>query len=41
VWTVRVEVPDFDRPELRPEGIFEITFDRPLPGVFPDLGSDD
>ena len=41
VWTVRVEVPDFDRPELRPEGIFEVTFDRPLPGVFPDLGSDE
>lgn len=39
VWTVRIEIPDFERPELRPEGVFELTFDRPLPGVFPDLGS--
>lgn len=41
VWTVRIEIPDFERPELRPEGVFEVTFDRPLPGVFPDLARGD
>lgn len=37
VWTLRLEVPDLDRPEARPEGLFELSFDRPIPGVFPDL----
>lgn len=36
VWTIRVEIPDFERPDLRPEGLFELTFDRPLPAVFPE-----
>ena len=31
VWTIRVEIPDFERPDLRPEGLFELTFDRPFP----------
>lgn len=38
VWTVRIEIPDFERPDLRPEGLFEMTFDRPLPAVFPEGG---
>lgn len=38
VWTVRLEIPDFERPELRPEGLFEMTFDRPLPAVLPEGG---
>lgn len=38
VWTVRIEIPDFERPELRPEGLFEMTFDRPLPATLPEGG---
>jgi hypothetical protein len=35
VWTVRLAVPDFRNPSLRPEALFELTFDRPVPGVLP------
>lgn len=33
VWTVRVEIPDFGQPRNRLEGVFELEFDRPVPGV--------
>ncbi|MEM7353140.1 MAG: type VI secretion protein IcmF/TssM N-terminal domain-containing protein [Acidobacteriota bacterium] len=33
VWVVRVEVPDFGQPRNRLEGLFELTFNRPVPGV--------
>jgi hypothetical protein len=35
-WTVRIEVPDFQYPNRRLEGVFDLAFDKPLPGVFPD-----
>ena len=33
VWTVRIEIPDFAQPRNRLEGLFELTFDDPVPGV--------
>ena len=36
LWQVRLEVPDYDRPASRLEGLFEIEFDRPVPDVLPD-----
>jgi hypothetical protein len=41
VWNVRIEIPDFERLDARPEGVFEFSFDRPIPGVFPDLEGGD
>ena len=35
VWNVRVEVPDAERASLRLQGVFELKFDDPLPGVIP------
>jgi hypothetical protein len=35
VWTVRVEVPDAERANLKLQGVFELKFDEPLPGVIP------
>jgi hypothetical protein len=35
VWTARIELPDFQQPQQRLEGIFEFTFERPLPGIMP------
>ena len=33
VWTVRIEIPDFSQPSNRLEGVFELEFDHPVPGV--------
>lgn len=36
-WTIRVEVPDFERhPQQRLDALFDLGFERPLPGVLPD-----
>jgi hypothetical protein len=35
VWTVRIQLPDYQQPQQRLEGIFELTFDRPLPEIVP------
>lgn len=36
-WTLRVEVPDFERhPHQRLDALFDLGFERPLPGVLPD-----
>ncbi len=36
-WTIRVEVPDFERhPRQSLDGLFDLSFERPLPGVLPD-----
>ncbi len=36
-WTLRVEVPDFERhPHQRLDALFDVGFERPLPGVLPD-----
>ena len=39
VWEVRVEIPDYDRPNSRLEGIYVLEFDKPIPRVFPDSSS--
>lgn len=37
-WTLRVEVPDFERhPLQRLDALFDLGFERPLPGVLPDV----
>jgi hypothetical protein len=36
VWEVRVEIPAFDRSRGRLDGIFELSFDRPVPDVLPN-----
>jgi len=38
VWTVRLKLPDFQQPQTRLDGQFELTFDRALPDVLPDEG---
>jgi hypothetical protein len=35
VWDVRVEIPDAERASTRLQGVFELRFDEPLPGVIP------
>jgi hypothetical protein len=35
VWSIRVEVPDAERANLKLQGVFELKFDDPLPGVIP------
>jgi hypothetical protein len=35
IWTVRVQLPDYQQPQKRLEGVFEITFERPLPEIVP------
>jgi hypothetical protein len=35
-WDVRVEIPEFNRPESRVGGTFEFSFDKGIPGVLPD-----
>jgi hypothetical protein len=35
VWTVRLQLPDYEQPQQRLEGIFELTFERPLPEIVP------
>jgi len=35
VWNIRVEIPDAERPTPRLQGVFELKFDDPLPGVVP------
>jgi hypothetical protein len=40
LWQVRLELPDYDRPSTRLEGIFELEFDRPVPDVLPDASAE-
>jgi len=40
VWTVRVQLPDYAQPQQRLEGVFEFTFDRPLPEIVPGASLD-
>ena len=35
IWTVHVQLPDYQQPQQRLEGIFEFTFERPLPEIIP------
>jgi hypothetical protein len=35
IWTVRIQLPDYQQPQQRLEGVFEFTFERPLPEVVP------
>jgi hypothetical protein len=38
IWTVHLELADYQQPQTRLDGLFELTFDRPLPDVLPDEG---
>ncbi len=35
VWTVHLQLPDYAQPQQRLEGVFEFTFERPLPEIIP------
>ena len=35
IWNTRIEVPDAERPSVRLQGVVELRFEEPLPGVVP------
>jgi len=35
IWTVHLQLPDYLQPQQRLEGVFEFTFERPLPEIIP------
>ncbi len=35
IWTVHLQLPDYQQPQQRLEGVFEFTFERPLPEIIP------
>jgi DNA polymerase III delta prime subunit len=40
VWTVRIQLPDYTQAQQRLEGVFELTFERPLPEIVPGAALD-
>jgi hypothetical protein len=40
IWTVRLQLPDYQQPQQRLEGVFEFTFERPLPEIVPGANID-
>ncbi len=40
VWTIRIQLPDYQQPQQRLEGVFELTFERPLPEIVPGASLD-
>jgi DNA polymerase III delta prime subunit len=40
VWTIHLQLPDYAQPQQRLEGVFEFTFERPLPEIIPGASID-